>query len=289
MHKGLIVLFTILLFSCQEYPGMLQHLADLPFTMDENSGMVLGNDQTLWVIEDNGNPNDLYQIDLKGNRLRTVEIENAENGDWEDLAKDQAGNLYIADIGNNDNDRKDLVIYKIPDPNQLTGNKVQAARISFYYPEQHHFPPPKEARHYDAEALFHWGDHLYIVTKNRADPFDGTALLYKVPDRPGSYAATLVAEFITCYEGGRCQVTAADISADGSRVILLTYGRILSYTHFNTDDFTLGDKEEIELYAYAQLEAICFLDDSTVLVADELTMKGRGRNLYSYVLPEKAE
>jgi sugar lactone lactonase YvrE len=41
------------------------------------------------------------------------------NIDWEDITKDKDGNLYVGDFGNNDNERKDLCIYKI-DKKSLT-------------------------------------------------------------------------------------------------------------------------------------------------------------------------
>jgi hypothetical protein len=49
--------------------------------------------------------------------LKMVQLKNTNdckynNIDWEDT-KDKNGNLYVGDFGNNDNERKDLCIYKI--------------------------------------------------------------------------------------------------------------------------------------------------------------------------------
>lgn len=50
---------------------------------------------------------------MDGNLVRTITIEGVENNDWEDIAKDKNGFTYIGDFGNNDNDRKNLAIYKV--------------------------------------------------------------------------------------------------------------------------------------------------------------------------------
>jgi len=273
-----------LLISCSANYGQLTVQADLPFLLDENSGMVSYNGSTLWFIEDNGNKDVIYEVDLAGDILKSFKVKNAKNGDWEDLAKDTEGNLYIADIGNNDNDRKDLVIYKLPHPENEPGDKIDAQKIKFHYPEQQEFPPKKPGRFFDAEALFHWGGHLYIVTKNRAVPFNGKAYLYRIPDVPGTYAATLISELDICEDPGSCQITAIDMAPDGKKVVALSYGKLFIYTDFEGADFFKGKKEIIDLGVGLQLESICFKNDSTLLLSDERTMNGGGCNLYSYSL-----
>ena len=68
----------------------------------------------IWTLEDSGNANEIYGLNFENGAIeKTLTIENTENIDWEDITKDKEGNLYIGDFGNNDNERKDLCIYKM--------------------------------------------------------------------------------------------------------------------------------------------------------------------------------
>ncbi len=115
MTKPLFVFATFLIISCSNF-GQLKHVADFPNTLDEVSGILFVEDSTIWAIEDGGNKDEIYKVDFNGDILKTFEVKNAKNIDWEDITKDQNGNIYIADTGNNGSDRKNLVIYKIPNP-----------------------------------------------------------------------------------------------------------------------------------------------------------------------------
>ena len=278
------ILTFFLLSSCSNF-GQLSYVTKLPKKLDENSGIVYYADSTAWFIEDNGNPDELYQVDFKGNLLREIEVKNAKNGDWEDLTKDENGNLYIGDFGNNANNRKDLVIYKVPNPQNDSGNKMEAEQIRFNYPEQEEFPPGREKLFYDAEAFFYHSKFLYIITKNRANPFPGIALLYKVPAQKGEFNAEFIGNIKTCGDWETCQITSADISPDGKSIVLLSYGKLWVINNFTFDDFTKGNMKEIDLGVRTQLESVCFLDENTLLLSDE-KRANTGGNLYSLKMPK---
>src|SRR3712207_6165966 len=79
----------------------------------ESSGLELAPDETaFWTHADSGNPPKIYRVNTAGKLLQTYDIPNTTNLDWEDLAKDNQGYLYIGDFGNNSNTRKDLRIYR---------------------------------------------------------------------------------------------------------------------------------------------------------------------------------
>jgi hypothetical protein len=278
----LIGLFLIFV-SCTNY-GQLKVITDLPGSLEETSGMVTFNDSTVWVLEDNGNEDEIYQVNFKGDILKSLKVKNGDNDDWEDMAKDAAGNVYIGDIGNNGNYRKNLVIYKLPNPTTEPGDKIDAEQIEFHYPDQKEFPPKKDALFYDAEALFHHGGKLFIVTKNRSNPFTGEARIYSVPDTKGTYEATSVGSFTPCMDWKLCQITSMDISPRGDKIVALSYGKLFIFTEFTWEDFSKGKMEEIDLGARTQLESVCFLNDKTLLISDERS-HGAGGNLYSFTLP----
>lgn len=282
MNKIVLSTFLVLsvFTSCSNY-GQLKVIADLPGSLDENSGLATYGDSTVWVIEDGGNKDEIYQINLKGDILKSLKVKNGDNQDWEDLTTDNAGNLYIGDIGNNANKRKDLVIYKLPNPTIEPGDKIDAEKIKLYYPDQKDFPPKKEGLFYDSEAIFHHDGKIFIVTKNRSKAFTGEAHIYSVPDTKGTYEATLVGSFTPCKDWKICQITSIDISPKGDRIVALSYGKLFIFTDFTWDDFTKGNMQEIDLGARSQLESVCFLNDDTLLISDEKA-HSEGGNLYTY-------
>ncbi|HAF77622.1 MAG TPA: hypothetical protein DCG42_09905 [Maribacter sp.] len=282
MNKIVLSTFLVLsvFTSCSNY-GQLKVIADLPGSLDENSGLATYGDSTVWVIEDGGNKDEIYQINLRGDILKSLKVKNGDNQDWEDLTTDKAGNLYIGDIGNNANKRKDLIIYKLPNPTIEPGDKIDAVKIKLHYPDQKDFPPKKEGLFYDSEAIFHHDGKIFIVTKNRSKAFTGEAHIYSVPDTKGTYEATLIGSFTPCKDWKICQITSIDISPKGDRIVALSYGKLFIFTDFTWDDFTTGNMQEIDLGARSQLESVCFLNDDTLLISDEKA-HSEGGNLYTY-------
>lgn len=108
----------------------------------------------IWCIEGCGNDLELYQLDTLGVLEKTILIDDAPNIDWEDITKDQQGNLYIGDFGNNDNNRKNLCIYKIKKEDLTKGSTAPSYKISFSYPEQRDFLPKKKNLLFDVERFF---------------------------------------------------------------------------------------------------------------------------------------
>ncbi|WP_291868661.1 hypothetical protein [Maribacter sp.] len=278
-YKIITTIFLISIVSCINNKK-LTVITDLPKQLTENSGIVSFNENFVWFVEDGGNADKIYQTNFKGKITNTLEIKNAKNKDWEDLTKDNKGNVYIGDIGNNENKRKDLVIYKIANPEKEKGNKIEAEEIKFYYPEQKKFPPKKKHLFYDSEALFYKDHYLYLVTKNRAHPFNGKAFVYKIPATKGNHEAQLVDTFNICQDWNTCQITSADISPDSTQLVLLSYGKLFVVSDFTGDEFSKGKIKVIDLGTTNQLESVCFLNKNTLLLSDE--KKGpTGRNMYS--------
>ena len=284
MNKLQLIFLSLFFTSCANH-GQLTFITELPHKLNENSGITSFQDSKVWFVEDNdnGNGDNLYEVDFKGNLLREIKVKNAKNHDWEDLTKDKKGNIYIGDFGNNDNDRKNLIIYKVSKPEKENGATITARVIRFNYPEQKNFPPSKNKRIYDAEAFLHFKDHLYIFTKNRAKPFTGKTSVYRVSDKEGSYKAELMGKIKLCPDWDTCKVTSADISPDGKTIILLGCGILWVITDFSKDNLSSGSIQEIDLGVRTQLESVCFKDNNTLLLSDE-RKKSSGGNLYSFTL-----
>ena len=90
-------------------PGLVK-LATLPAGVRESSGLAHAAETgTYYTFADGGNDAILFKINRQGQLLSRIKVA-ARNHDWESLAQDNAGNLYIADCGNNENNRKNLAI-----------------------------------------------------------------------------------------------------------------------------------------------------------------------------------
>jgi hypothetical protein len=282
--RFLASLFLLLFVcGCVRY-GRLKNPVDLPKRLNECSGLTTLDGRTLWLIEDGGNADNLYGIDPQGAIVAKFEVSNAKNKDWEALTRDTSGNVYIGDFGNNKSKRKDLIIYKLPNPHREKGEKIPAKKIRFKYPDQKEFPPDFENRRFDAEAFFHSGNRLYIITKNQSDPFNGRAYIYSVPDKPGEYTAKAEFQFDTCPQRSSCRITDAALSPNGNRLVLLGYGKLWIFENFRKNKFGKGPQRTIDLGATTQLEAICFAKDDLLYIADERVFQSGG-NLYAFPLP----
>ena len=285
MNRLIVLSCFIILQACAQKPwyGEYQYLGKFPNNLSEVSGIASYNQDGAWVIEDNGNKDEIYLVNLKATLVKKFKVKDAQNHDWEDLTTDKNGNLYIGDFGNNDNSRKNLAIYKLPNPNFEKGDKIPSEKITFNYPEQKEFPPSKKKMIYDAEAFLHWNDHLYIFTKDRSRPYLGKTLVYQIPDKKGDYKAKLVGSFNLCNDQDHCSVTGADISDDGKTLALIGYGYLYLSKDFDLTDISSAKFEAIYLKHETQIESVCFINDSSLLIADEQS-KTKGRNLYSYSL-----
>ncbi|MEC3906794.1 SdiA-regulated domain-containing protein [Tamlana sp. 2201CG12-4] len=262
IHK--LFLLSLVLTSC--HTGKLKLIANLPNSLKEASAIEkVAHSDLLWTIEDSGNKNHIYGLDLNGKIVKDIDINNASNIDWEDLTSDPSGNLYIGDFGNNSKNRDAFTIYKITD---LKSNKTTAEII--------HFVLPKKVKPKDFEAFFLFDDHFYIFSKENK-----SSTLLKVPNKTGKHTAKLVTQFNL--KSKRKKITSADISNDGKTVVLLTHDRLWKITNFESDIFFKGTIEVLTFDHSSQKEGICFKNNNTVYITDERN-KSEGGNLYEFKL-----
>lgn len=269
-----IVLLSSLFSFCQRESSVISELYTLPKQLKEVSGIVFTeSSKLLWTLEDSGNANEIYGLDSQGNIKKTITIAQTENTDWEDITKDKLDNLYIGDFGNNDNTRKDLAIYKIAKDSLNNQSVVPSYKISFAYPEQTEFPPKKTKLFYDVEAFVEYKNNFYLFTKNRSKGFDGTTLLYKIPNKAGFHQAELLGQFKAEGDYQNAAITSATISPDGKKVVLLSHSQIWIFQDFTSDNFFSASVNKVDLQHFSQKEAIGFKDNNTLLIADEKTKK----------------
>lgn len=277
-----IFVLSFFILSCQKEVSQIKNLFQLPKNLKEVSGIIyIPDTKLLWTLEDSGNDNKIYALDKKGAIVKEIAISKTKNVDWEDITKDKLGNLYIGDFGNNENERKDLCIYKINKKLLNAKEALPEYKISFSYPEQKDFPPKKKNLVYDVEGFFEFNNNFYLFTKNRSKDFDGTTSLYKVPNRAGNHKAQLLGSFKAGTNYNTAAITSAAISPDGSKVVLLSHNKVWFFQNFKGDNFLSGSVKVAKLNHYSQKESISFQDANTLLLADE---KDKNTGGYVYEL-----
>ncbi|HUR86714.1 MAG TPA: hypothetical protein VMY78_15340 [Solirubrobacteraceae bacterium] len=185
----------------------------------ELSGLVRSRSQprVLWAHNDSGDDARVFALTAGGRLLAEIAVSGAENVDWEDIAIGPAPGggdaLYVADIGDNDAQRDEVVVLRVPEPDlaaAVAPATRPAERLALRYPDGAH----------DAEALI-------------VDPRSGALIVVtkSLGGESGVFSATAPAAGQTTALRRRGQldlgvgeaVTAGDVSADGRTIVLRTY------------------------------------------------------------------
>jgi hypothetical protein len=261
----------------------LQKLVQLPDELNEISGILSPNGTKIYAINDSGNEAELLIYDTFSGDIQRVVIAQAKNVDWEELAQDDSGNVFIGDVGNNLNTRKEFIIYKVSNPDLRNEDTLTAEEIKFTYGDQTEFPPPANRLIYDCEAMIWLNDSIFLFTKNRTNPYNGMCYVYALPARPGTYEAELKD---SVYLGGSIKELSWIAAADykNGELALLGYNTLHLFSAFNGADFFSGEYVSYNLGGITQKESICFIPElpSTFYIADEKYIGGP--NLYVFSL-----
>lgn len=279
----------------------LQSLADNPVKkigeighgpITEVSGIVKSRTygDTYWIHNDSGDTPRLFAINADGTvivppfvRKQTIgpghsdqhwpgmPVLVAANQDWEDIAV--SGDLiYIADLGNNGNARRDLGLYVVREPNPAAITNVRT--FQYYpveYPEQSSFPAKNW--HFDSEGLFVDAAVPYVITKHRQpgkiSDWQRGANLYRLD----TWHTDQVNQLVKVSTHSEMAVaTAADLSPDGQWLAVLCYTDIWLFKRpTKGDDWFASESHRLKLdfRQTGQVEAIAWQDDEQLLITNE--------------------
>lgn len=274
-------------------PAPFAHIESAPIT--EMSGIVRSKrrDNLFWAHNDSGDSPRIFALDANGKSVlptyskfsyygdepqdgkeqwQGFPVLYAQANDWEDIAIDE-NYIYIADIGNNANERRDLTIYLVSeiDPTASTRSAVIKA-LQVAYPEQTEFPP--DERHFDSESIFVDDGKLYLITKHRGGGLTGLgwekgANLYRLDteftDRPNLLTRVDSHPLLTA-------ATGADVSPDGRTLAVISYGDLYLFRD-PVEDKWLSQSQvrrfELDTGVFRQAEAITWEDDDSLLITNE--------------------
>lgn len=252
--------------------------------VDEASGLAASKVKAgsfLW-INDSGAREVIYASTVNGQISRSVSLSGFSNRDFEAMATGPCFDnkaescIYIADIGDNRESRTDLKIGVFKENDFWTKSSIAPVSIvRFQYPN----------RSANAESMLITPDaKALIFTKSK----NGISRIFQVEANARvTELGTLDIKNLTRTSGDAVLVTDATISADGSKILILTYGEILE---FNTSailnnggrTMTRGtDYEVIKGPGLEQPETIAYTSADSFIVSTE-TENGGVAPIISY-------
>lgn len=189
--------------------------------VEEASGLAASrvHDGVYYVHNDSGDTARVFAVDSKAAIVGEWDIGGAGAIDWEDIAVGPCGSsscVYVADFGDNFQERDSVTLYRFEEPKTLTGSAIQSKRLRYSYPDG-----PQ-----NAEALLVGEDaEITVISKVNS----GKSTVYRVAGEFGSN--TIVeAEILgsVAPSAGSALVTAADWSPSG--ILLRTYTHLWFYS-----------------------------------------------------------
>ncbi len=257
---------------------LLAHFQDP--RIDESSGLAASarGSRYFFTHNDSGGQPEVYAVDRQGRTMATLRLQGASALDWEDMARgpgeDGAPALYVGDIGDNFRLRSRVTVYRLPEPKldrKRVGQVVSVGRVQRFdleYPDGPH----------DAESLLVHPrtGQVFLVTKARS----GSGV-YASPSplKSGRMRKVGSIDFAALAGGGSALATGGDISPDGRRLVVRTYGRAWEWRIPGGDvGAAFGTRPvKVELPGDNDGEAIAYTHDG-----DRLLVSEEGKNSAVY-------
>lgn len=242
--------------------------------LEETSGLVASHVHpgSFWAHNDSGHAPELFLLDSVAQTRASFTLVGANNRDWEDITRltiDSTSLLFIGDIGDNDQRHGIKIIYCVPEPETLDStllNPTQTLWIRL------------AGRARDMEALM--ADpvtkNLYLISK-REHEVKVYEITYPYP------RDTIQVEAIL--ELPVSSITAADISSDGSEILMKNYKDVFYWKRLPGQTIPNALKEPPVTLAYEpepQGESIAWASDGSGYFTLSENGKGERGRLYFY-------
>jgi hypothetical protein len=230
----------------------------------ESSGIIpaRGKSGGFWVHNDSGVDN-LYAITAEGESMGQWKIKDVDLQNWEDIAA-VGSRLYVADIGNNEENRETVTVYSIPHPPANKSGELSPNRSWVLEYPDHPF---------DSESFFVYKSSGYLISKELSR---GEVRIYRFPlNKKG-------AKF-TLEKLGKLNVNdearGADITRDGKRLAVITGSGayLFGLTNGIPSDGIL-DPVLFVPFDHNSMEGCCFTPDGLVVTSES-------RDLYLFTDP----
>lgn len=253
MRFFFILLFTNNLFS----QTLIHRKINLESQLFETSGIEKYNDNKFISFNDSGNEpilfilNQDYKIEGKTNLP-------VQNFDWEDITYD-GENYFLSDLGNNNGNRKNLVIHKINSNLELENT------LNISYKNQGEFKKDT-LNEFDSETIISWKNRLLIFSKNRKFL---TTEVFEVDKNLSNQKLARINAF-----DAKALITSGDYNKETNTLILLGYNFKREHFLFVFKNFSLKSKLTPRIILLDELkgkqaEAIKFISRNKLIITSE--------------------
>ncbi len=263
--RVLIFFSFLILFSCiereRENDSLFESQRSVGIVskkLSEASGLVasISNPGYFWTHNDGRNPPEIYLINEKAEVVMTCKLKNVVNRDWEDITigpgpEEGVNYLYVADIGDNDAAYPYKIVYRIKEP-ERSEKKIEIEEIDKLV-----FKLPDGTRDSETIMVDPITNYFYIISKR-----EKSVRLYEIKFPVASDTLQAVA----LGKLPLSDIVAANISSDGSEVLLKNYGYIYYWKRAGDESIlTLLQRDPVKLKyePETQGEAIAWRRDGT--------------------------
>lgn len=234
---------------------LVERVGILPYQIAESSGLITYTDSSFITHNDDDDAS-LYEVNRIGALIRKYPIAKVQTHDWECIASADSL-LFVADIGNNLNKRRNLCIYVLS-----KNEPVVLDTIGFRYADQLQFPPlSADEMNFDCEAMIHYQGLFYFFSKNRFST--DFVNVYTLPADGNANVAQKA-----CTLNMKGQVTDAALNKSLNELAILTYGK-LYFFQWPLVGEVIKPKSCLNIYNGRQCEAITYVADDTLYFTNE--------------------
>jgi hypothetical protein len=251
---SLVALFLISGTTCyrEATPTLSPHGRIDDPRLAESSGVAVSrvHENVMWSHNDDGQPL-VFALRFTGEAIRRFEVPGVENHDWEDIATDNSGNLYIYDNTARMDDPFTGYIHVFPEPDPFVDETIERVTT---YPIR--FPDPG----LDVETLIVQDAKVFLVSK----PWDGSL--------PRVYFVESLEEGTAELLGNiphRAMITGGDISADGERIALSSYRALFIFERGESGEEPLRSEPLVCQLNAGQVEGISWDQDNLLLTSEQ--------------------
>jgi hypothetical protein len=254
-------------------PPSIESLGRLPVALAECSGVAASRSQpgVLWAHNDSGGGPRLFAISPSGEVLARFLLDGVRAVDWEDIALGPCPGadepcLFVADTGDNLEERRSVTIRIVPEPTVGPKPVAQTRTIA----PRHSVRVRYADGPHDVEAIaFDPAGNVLLISKGQRSPIR----VYRIAraDLAKEAALAELADLDTVaprtWLGG--WVTGAATSPEKQRLVVRTYTE-LSFYRFADGGKLVRDGSPCELgFVEPQGEGVDFLDEHTLVLISE--------------------
>jgi len=206
-------------------------------------------DNIIWLHNDSQDKPRIFAINLNGEVVAEVNLINATNIDWEEIKvvknpNDSQSYIYIGDIGDNLQIRKDYKFYVLKEPIIDTNKRNQPIEISDYQIIDFEYSD----KSHDCEAFFVENNDIHLLTKR-----DSMAHFFTLKNPLPNFKN--IAEFQTKTKIGQyrtripsSRIVGADLSNDKQHLLVKSYDTVYYYKANNDWKSVLSAEPQFVYY-----------------------------------------